>query len=114
MYLRVDHARQDVQALAVHHLGGGGLSEPADRRNPAIADADVAHALTVLIDYGAGFQNHIKALAHPSSYSAGPDAEEAERAFSKHKRHASYSSFETQALLLRMRSHPAARRPCRL
>ena len=55
MHLRVDHARQDVKALAVDHLGGGGLSKGADRGDAAIGDGDVAHALAVLIDHGAGF-----------------------------------------------------------
>ena len=55
MHLRVHHAGQDVQALAVDHLGGRGLSEPADRGDAAVRDADVAHALAVLIDHGAGF-----------------------------------------------------------
>ena len=69
VHLRVHHARQDVQALAVDHLGGRGLSKAADCGDAAIGDADVAHALAVLIDHGAGFQNGIKALAHHSSYS---------------------------------------------
>ena len=64
MHLRVDHAGQDVQALAVDHLGGRGLSERADRSDAAIGDGDVAHALAVLIDHGAGFQNGIKSLTH--------------------------------------------------
>ena len=55
MHLGVDHARQDVQALAVDHLAGRGLAERADRGDPAARDADIAHALAVLIDHGAGF-----------------------------------------------------------
>ena len=55
MHLGVHHAGQDVQALAVDHLAGGGLPETADRGDPAIGDADVADALAVLIDHGAGF-----------------------------------------------------------
>ena len=55
MHLRVHHAGQDVQALAVDRLAGLSLSEPADRGDPAIGNADVADALTVLIDHGAGF-----------------------------------------------------------
>ena len=55
MNLRVHHAGQDMQALAVDRLGGGGLPEPADRGDPAIGNADVADALAVLIDHGAGF-----------------------------------------------------------
>ena len=64
MHLRVHHAGQDVQALAVDRLAGGSLSEPADRGDPAIGNADVADALAVLIDHGAGFQNGIKSLIH--------------------------------------------------
>ena len=55
MHLRVDHAGQDMQTLAVDRLGGGSLSEPADRSDAATGNADVADALTVLIDDGAGF-----------------------------------------------------------
>ena len=55
MHLRVHHAGQDVQPLAVDDFAGGGLAEPADRGDPAIGDADVADALAVLIDHGAGF-----------------------------------------------------------
>ncbi len=67
MHLGVDHAGQDVQALAVDHLGGGGLPKPADCCNAAVRDGDVAHALAILIDHGAGFQNGIKSLIHGSS-----------------------------------------------
>ena len=55
MHLRVHHAGQDVQSLAVDRLGGGSLPKRADRGDPAIGDADVADALAVLIDHGAGF-----------------------------------------------------------
>ena len=55
MHLGVHHAGQDVQALAVDHLAGRGLSQPADRGDAAIGDADIADALAVLIDHGAGF-----------------------------------------------------------
>ena len=55
MHLRIDHAGQDMQALAVDRLGGGSLPKRADRGDPAIGDADVADALAVLIDHGAGF-----------------------------------------------------------
>ncbi len=55
MHLRIHHAGQDMQALAVDRLGGGSLPKLADRGDPAIGDADVADALAVLIDHGAGF-----------------------------------------------------------
>ena len=55
MYLGIDHAGQDVQALAVDHLTGRILVQPADRGDAAVCDADIAHALAVLIDHGAGF-----------------------------------------------------------
>ena len=37
------------------HFREPGLTQPADRGDPAIGDADVADALAVLIDHGAGF-----------------------------------------------------------
>jgi len=55
MHLGVDHAGQDVQALAVDHLSGRGLRQRADRGDTAVGNADIAHALAVLIDHGAGF-----------------------------------------------------------
>ena len=56
MHLGVHHAGQDVQALAVDHLGRRRPApSAADRGDAAIGDADVAHALAVLIDHGAGF-----------------------------------------------------------
>ena len=55
MHLGVHHAGQDMQALAVDGLGGGGLSKSADRGDPAIENADIADPLAVLIDHGAGF-----------------------------------------------------------
>jgi hypothetical protein len=55
MHLRVHHAGQDMEALAVDRLAGGSLSQPADRGDAAIGNADVADALAVLIDHGAGF-----------------------------------------------------------
>ncbi len=54
MHLRIHHAGQDVQAPAVDHLGGRRLSQAADPGDAAVSDADIAHALTVLIDHGAG------------------------------------------------------------
>ncbi|MGY2921516.1 hypothetical protein ACVWYP_007146 [Bradyrhizobium sp. USDA 3262] len=55
MHLGVHHAGQDVQALAVDHLAGRSLTERADRGDAAARDTDIAHALAVLIDHGAGF-----------------------------------------------------------
>jgi hypothetical protein len=55
MHLRVHHARQHMQPPAVDHLGGKVGVEPADRGNTARGDADIADALAVLIDHGAGF-----------------------------------------------------------
>ena len=55
MHLGIDDAGQDVQALAIDHLAGAGLPQRAQRRNPATLDPDVADALAVLIDHGAGF-----------------------------------------------------------
>ena len=54
MNLRVDHARKDMQPLTVDHLSRGSLRQPADRGDTAIGDGDIAHALAVLVDHGAG------------------------------------------------------------
>src|SRR4051794_40744711 len=67
MYLGVDHAGQDVQALAVDNLRGAGRTQRAQRGNAPAGNADIAHALAVLVDDRAGFQNRVKALVHRSS-----------------------------------------------
>ncbi|MGY4362129.1 hypothetical protein ACVW0J_008622 [Bradyrhizobium sp. i1.7.7] len=64
MHLGVHHARQDVEALAVDHLSGGGLRERAQLRDAAVGDADIANTLAVLVDDGAAFEDHIEALGH--------------------------------------------------
>ena len=45
MHLAVDDAGQDMQAAAVDRLAGEAGAEIADRRDAAVADADVALAL---------------------------------------------------------------------
>ncbi len=55
MHLGVHHPGQDVQTLAVDHLGGACLPQVSDLGDASIRDADVADALAVLIDHGAGF-----------------------------------------------------------
>ena len=64
MHLGVDHARQHVQAAAVDHLAGRGAGEVADRRDAAARDAEVAHALAVVIDDGAALEDQVVALGH--------------------------------------------------
>lgn len=60
MRLTVDHSRQHMQASAVDCLGGAGLPEVSDGRDPPAAHAYVAHALAVVIDDGAVvFQDQI-------------------------------------------------------
>src|ERR1700744_2717054 len=83
MDLGIHHARQDMQAAAIDHLGGGSLPELADFSDAAIGDGDIAYALAVLVDHGAGFQNQIVVLAHRSSYPVCPCAEGRARAVSK-------------------------------
>ncbi len=55
MHLRVHHAGQDVQALAVDHFGSKRLPQAADLGDAAAGYPDVADTLAVLIDHGAGF-----------------------------------------------------------
>src|SRR6185312_3139213 len=55
MHLRVHHAGQDMQALAIDDFGGARPPQSADFGDAARANADVAHALAVLVDHGAGF-----------------------------------------------------------
>ncbi len=55
MHLRVHHAGQDVQALAIDDLGRARLPQSADFGDAASANADVADPLAVLADHGAGF-----------------------------------------------------------
>jgi len=55
VHLRIHHAGQDVQPLAVDHFGCRSLPQCADFGDSAASDADVADALAVLIDHRAGF-----------------------------------------------------------
>ncbi len=67
MHLRVDHAGQDMQALAVDDFGGARAGKRADGGDAPVLDRKVAQALAVLIDDRAGLQDHIVAGAHASS-----------------------------------------------
>src|ERR1700761_4967081 len=69
MHLGIHHTGQYVQALAIDHLAGGVWRERTDRCDAAIDHADIAHALAVLIDHGAGLKNGVKSLSHGTSYS---------------------------------------------
>ena len=64
MHLRVHHAGQDVQALAVDHLRGGSLGQRADLGNAAVDDADIAGSLAVLVDDSAALEDHVETLGH--------------------------------------------------
>ncbi len=64
MDLGVDHARQHVQAVAVDGFTGRSAGKPADRRDLAVADADVAHPRAVLVDDGAAGENQVEAVGH--------------------------------------------------
>ncbi len=64
MHLRIHHAGQDVQALAVDHLGGGSLRQRADLGNAAVDDADIAGPLAVLVDDSAALEDHVETLGH--------------------------------------------------
>ncbi|MHC2640217.1 hypothetical protein ACVJGB_003085 [Bradyrhizobium liaoningense] len=64
MHLRVHHAGQDVQALAVDHLRGAALRQRPQLGDATARDADVANGLAVLVDHGAALEDHIETLAH--------------------------------------------------
>jgi hypothetical protein len=64
MHLAVDDARQDVQAGAIDRLAGIGRAERSDRGDAAVAHADIALSLPVVIDDGAVLQDQIESLAH--------------------------------------------------
>ena len=55
MHLGVHDARQDVQPPAVDHFGRRSLRQRTDRGDATGGNADIAYALAVLIDHGAGF-----------------------------------------------------------
>jgi hypothetical protein len=56
--MAVDHARQDVQAAAIDHLAGI-AAQVAERRKPAIGDADIARPRAVVIDDGAALEDQV-------------------------------------------------------
>src|SRR5258707_9174137 len=55
MHLGVDHAGQDVQALAIDDFARAGGAERTDFGDSPTRNTDVADALAVLVDDGAGF-----------------------------------------------------------
>ena len=64
MHLAVDHARQDVERATVDDFPGGCLEQVADRRDAALADADVAQTDAVMVGDGAAFQDHVVGGCH--------------------------------------------------
>src|SRR5690606_28216634 len=66
MDLRVDDARQDVQAGAVDRLAGGAGCNAAERSDTAVADADVTGAGAVVVDDRAALQHQVECLCHRS------------------------------------------------
>ncbi len=64
MHLAVDHARQQMQAAAVDHLAGRGARQIADGREAAGANAEIAHALAVVVDDGAALEDQIVGFGH--------------------------------------------------
>ena len=61
---RLSNARQQMQSLAINDLAGGSLSQVANRRETAGADADIAQAIAVLVDDGAALEDQIVAVGH--------------------------------------------------
>ena len=64
MHLGVDDAGQDVQAAAVDRFRRPKPRQVADRGDVPGADADIAHALAVLIDDGAALEDQIVSFRH--------------------------------------------------
>ena len=64
MHLGVDHARQDMQAAAIDRLAGRGPRQVADGGDAPARDAEIAHALAVVIDDGAALEDQIVGLGH--------------------------------------------------
>ena len=64
MNVAVDDAGQDMQALAVDDLAGGGARQVADGRNAAAAEAEIAQALAVVVDHGAALEDQVVGFGH--------------------------------------------------
>ncbi len=64
MHLRVDDAGQNMQAATVDRLTGRGARQIADFGDLAVAKADVARALAVLIDERAAGEDDVEDLRH--------------------------------------------------
>ncbi len=62
MHLRVDHARQHVQASGIDGLGGLGRGQAADGGDPAVFNADIGEAFPGMVDEGGAFDEEIEAL----------------------------------------------------
>ena len=64
MHMAVDHARQQMQAPAIDRLAGGSARKVADGGKLTSMDANIAGALTVVIDHGAAFEDQIVGFGH--------------------------------------------------
>ena len=66
MHLAVDHPRQHVQPAAIDHLGGG-RPDVADGGDATAGDGNIAHALAVLVDDRAAFEDQVVFARHRHS-----------------------------------------------
>jgi hypothetical protein len=62
MNLGVYYAGEDVQSDTIHHLARTRGGDGANRRDPAVPDADVAQSRTVLVDDGSVPEDAIECL----------------------------------------------------
>ena len=67
MHLRIDDTRQDVQPLAVHHLGRI-ARDRAKRNNLPALDRNIGQSLAIMIDHGRVLENRV--VLRPVSYPA--------------------------------------------
>ena len=82
--LRVDDARQDMQAPAVDRAPGGGSRQVADGGGHARVDPDVPLAPAVLIDDDAALEHEVEGLGHGQHLLAPPSGMTGVRALSPH------------------------------
>lgn len=59
MHLGIDDARQDMQPHTIDGFVGGVLAERAQRRDTAVADADIGQTFAIVIDQRAILENHV-------------------------------------------------------
>ena len=71
MHLGVDHARQQMQTLAVDHLAGRSARKVVNGREAPRADAQIERPLAVVVDHDATLEDQVVRIGHAGTHLNG-------------------------------------------